>query len=261
MRGAFRVGIAALGAAASLAATAPAAHAWVKAAKAAGDPRTTWIVTRTTITIRSSDPVLLRFVRGSTVLLGCASAKPVEPLEPRLPPPVVRWGRTASSVTARVRTPIGRNLTVCDAVGAGGDPGFPLPTRFSRAPFDARWRRKLASTRQPGPLLAHAQLSGYWTVVGEVAGPRYENRYGILVRLPPPRVLVHKLNRPISGAKKARSRVRYARTLRGVALPHVVYVIGSGSSRKKLQMAVIGFDGRLYVMRARPDRRPRFGRA
>ena len=164
MRVARRLTIGGIAAAVCLAVAAPAAQAWVRTAEAAGDPQTTWVVTQSTITIRSTDPVLLQFVRGSQVRFGC-DERGAKAAHHRLP--LVYWGRTASSITAHVAGLVGSALTVCEAADVGGAPGFPLATgNFSRAPFDSAWRRRLAGTPAPGPLLAHYQLGGYWLIVG-----------------------------------------------------------------------------------------------
>jgi hypothetical protein len=166
----------------------------------------------------------------------------------------VLWRRTASAVTARVAEPIGRHVTVCDAVEVGDVPEFPTATVFSRAPFDARWRKLLGGTPPPGRLLAQAQLSEYWSRVDAVVGPQFLNRYGFLVRLPPARTLARKLSRPGSP-------VRDVPALAGVRVPRAVYVIGRGSSPKKLELGVIGFDGKRYVLHATvgANSHPKFG--
>jgi hypothetical protein len=53
----------------------------------------------------------------------------------------------------------------------------------------------------------------------------------------------------------------YAPTLAGVTVPHVVYAVGQGWGRKRVEFAVIGFDGRRYVLRARLGNHgpPKFG--
>jgi hypothetical protein len=235
------VGLAAAG---WLAMAAPAAQAWVRTAQAAGDPQTTWVVSATTITIRSTDPVFLSFVRGSHVLLGCNSSQQVAA---HRPPPIVFWPPTASSITARVRDRIGRHVTVCNAVEVGRVPGFPMATQFSVAPFDSASRKEFAGTPPPGRLLARAQLSEYWGAVEAVVGPAFLNRLGILVGLPRARVVAREL------------KLSYVPTLSGITVPHVAYVVGQGSGPKRLELAVIGFDGKLYVLHAQPDRPPRFG--
>jgi hypothetical protein len=102
-----RLSLGGIAAAVCLAAAPPAALAWVRTAQAAGDPQTTWIVTPHSITVRSSDPVLLSFVRGSRVLLGCASSPAVATYHPGR---AIFWGPSASSITARVDNRIGGTL-------------------------------------------------------------------------------------------------------------------------------------------------------
>lgn len=242
-RAAVRISGVGLTAAACLAIAAPVAQAWTRIAQAAGDPQTTWIVTRHTITMRSSDPVLLRFVRGSAVLLGCSSSGQVNA---RHPPPVVTWGRTASSVTAHVKDPIARHVRVCDAVGVGVVPGFLTATQFSQAPFDAVWRKRLARTLSPGPLLARAQLTEMWDGINRELPARLLNRLGELKRLPPARTLIRLVNPRFN---RARTGLRFAPTLGKVTAPGVAYLVGAGSGKRKLELAVIGFDGRRYVLR------------
>jgi hypothetical protein len=144
MRASGRVSIVGLAAAACLAVAAPAAQAWVKVATAAGDPQTTWIVTPHSITIRSTNPVLLRFVRNSDVLL-CQH-----------PPTPVFWGPTASSITLHTKAAIPRDLSDCEALEVGRVPGFLTALAFSRVGFTSASRRQLASTPPPGQLLARS---------------------------------------------------------------------------------------------------------
>jgi hypothetical protein len=247
VRVARRLSIGGIGAAIVLAVAPAAALAWVRTAKAAGDPQTTWIVTQNSITIRSTDPVLLKFVRGTQILFGCDDTSP--PVEPRHHAPNLVWGRTASSITAHVTGLNARDLTVCSADDVGGAPGFPYATGdFSRAPFNSAWRKRLAGTAPPGRLLAHDQLSDYWLALSFLVPPRYLDRFGIPTRLPPAPALVRYADRRLS---RARDGMLYAPTRAGVTVPRVVYAIGQGWGAKRLEFAVIGFDGRRYVLRAK----------
>lgn len=236
-----------------------AAQAWVRTAKAAGDPQTTWIVTQNSITIRSTDPVLLKFVRGTQILFGCDDTSP--PLEPRHHAPNLVWGRTASSITAHVTGLVAKHLTLCSADDVGGVPSFPYATAdFSRAAFSSAWRKRLAGTPSPGRLLARIQLNQYWLARSFLVPPRYLDRFGIPRRFPPAPALVRYADRRLS---PARDGILYAPTLAGVTVPRVVYVIGQGSGPRKLEFAVIGFDGRRYALHARlgNGRIPKFGPA
>jgi hypothetical protein len=48
---------------------------------------------------------------------------------------------------------------------------------------------------------------------------------------------------------RARAGLGYAPSLAEVTAPGVAYVVGRGSGKRKLELAVIGFDGRRYVLR------------
>jgi hypothetical protein len=119
-----------------------------------------------------------------------------------------------------------------------------------------------ASPAPPSPvkpvIAAHDELLSTWLSVDSAIGVRYTNRYGILIRLPPARTLVQIWNRhhPRLGEP-----MRYARTPAGVLPGKVVYVIGAGSSSKKLEMAVIGLNGRRYTLRTTVggNYHPKFG--
>ena len=244
MRIAARLGVAGLAVMACLAVGAPVAQAWVRTVKAAGDPLTTWTLTPNAVTIRSTNPVLLKFVRGHAVL-GCGTT-----------PKVVVRGEDASSITFRPRVRLPRNLGICDADEVGHVPGFLFATTFSRAPFSSVWRKRLASTPPPGQLLAGAQLLDYWTGLSLLVPGRYLNRVGDVIRLPPAAALVRHAKRVLIPLG---DRMLYAPTLAGVTVPGVVYAIGKGWGRKRLEFAVIGLDGRRYVLRARLGSRPKVG--
>lgn len=239
MRVARRLSIGGIGAAICLAVAAPAAQAWIETVKAAGDPLTTWTLTPRTITIRSTNPALLQFIRGQPVL-ACVRG--------RHGPEIVFWGVDASSITFHSAQALPRNLALCDAIDVGLRPGFLDATEFSRGAFSPAWRRRLASTPPPGRLLARDQLDQYWLARSFLVPPRYLDRFGMPTRLPPAPALVRFADRRLS---RARNGMRYAPTLAGVTVPGVVYAIGQGWGRRRAEFAVIGFDGRRYVLHAR----------
>src|ERR1700733_16137906 len=112
MRPIPRAGLVGLAAAAGLAFGTSAARAAVISARAAGDPQTAYTIAARTLTVTSSDPVLLEFVRGALVSIGCYT-KGGGVLN--------SWGGDgfwragASSVTIHVHTPTPRQLTHCQA--------------------------------------------------------------------------------------------------------------------------------------------------
>ena len=126
---------------------------------------------------------------------------------------------------------IGLALTACGATASAASPASPAaPAQSSVSPVTG----------------AHDQLLSTWLSVDSAIGAKYDNRYGILIRLPPARTLARIWNRhdPRLGQP-----MRYARTLAGVRVRGVVYVIGAGSSSKKLEMAVVGLNGTRYTLR------------
>jgi hypothetical protein len=137
-------------------------------------------------------------------------------------------------------------------------PGFLFATRFSGVGFTPVLRRQLAHTPGPGRLLARSQLTGYWFALSTLVALRDLNRLGEVIRLPRPSALVQHANRRLS---RAGDGVLFAPTLAGVTVPNVVYVIGRGSGAKRLEFAVIGFDGKRYVLHGRLGNHgpPRFG--
>jgi hypothetical protein len=232
-----------------LAVAVPAAQAWVKTVKAAGDPLTTWTLTPRTITIRSANPALLQFIRGQPVL-GCVRG--------RHGPEIVFWGVDASSITFHSARALPRNLGLCDAIDVGLKPGFLTAIRFSQGPFSSAWRKRLAATPPPGRLLARDQLFDYLDALSFLVPLRDLNLFGTVTRLPSAAALVRYADRRLS---PARNGILYAPTLAGVTVPDVVYAIGHGWGRKKLEFAVIGFDGRRYVLHATlgNNEHPKFG--
>lgn len=232
-----------------LAVAPAAAQAWVKTVKAAGDPLTRWTLTPRTITIRSTNPALLQFIRGQPVL-ACVRG--------RHGPEIVVWGVNASSITFHSARPLPRNLALCDAIEVGRVPGFLDATEFSRGPFSPAWRKRLASTPPPGRLLARDQLFEYLNALSVLVPLRDLNIFGTVTHLPSAAALVRHADRRLSPAREG---MLYAPTLAGVTVPGVVYAIGQGWGARRLEFAVIGFDGRRYVLHARlgNNEHPKFG--
>ncbi len=118
---------------------------------------------------------------------------------------------------------------------------------FSAAAFTARWRRLLASTAAPGLTIAQSQLSLDWAAIEVDIPTQFKAADGIPFALPPAVDVVASINRL---PRNRGPRLRYARTLAGVTQLGVTYVIGRGSGRTRMELAVLGYDGRLYVARA-----------
>jgi hypothetical protein len=100
-------------------------------------------------------------------------------------------------------------------------------------------------------LFARILLSEDWMAVHQFLPVRFLNRLGILTHLPAAPALVQMLQQPLrrSGAKLA-----YAATLADVAPDNVPAVIGQGSSTKRIEFAMRGLDGNVYVLRGRVGR-------
>lgn len=245
MRVAGRLGIGGLMVAVCLAVTAPAANALAVSVKALADPQTTYTVSGTAVTIQSTDVGLLRFVRGTEVDVDCISQRETTYWDADS-----RWGSRASAMTVRFKravTDVGR----CSAVEVGrtrlSREFLGQTIEFSAAAFTARWRRLLASTVAPGLTTAQSQLSLDWAAI-EVGIPnRFKAADGVPFALPPAVDVVASINRL---PRNHGPHLRYARTLAGVTQLGVTYVIARASGRTRMELAVLGYDGRLYVARA-----------
>ena len=137
----------------------------------------------------------------------------------------------------------------CETIGALR--GFPYNTTFSVVGFTPNWRHRLASTPPPGRLLAHILLTEDWAAVHQFLPARFLNRSGDLTRLPAAPTLVQLLQRPL---QQSGSKLVYAATLADVAPGNVPAVVGQGTSAKRIEFAVRGLDGNLYVLRGRAGR-------
>lgn len=225
-----------------LAFASASAQAAVRSARAAGDPLTTYTIRGRTLEIRSTDPVLLQVVRGSHLLVFCypASNRSIGTNG------VGRWSQRSSSVTVRLRANISGDIGYCETTGTL--PGFLYSSEFSRADFTARLRRRFASTPPPGRLFADLQLAGDWMGVHELLPLRFLTREGTVTSFPPAQTLVEMMKRPFS---KAGVRLLYAPDLADVTEPGVPYLVGQGSSSKRLEFAIVGLDGTLYLLKGR----------
>jgi hypothetical protein len=254
MRAAARAAIAGVGAAACLAFAAPAAQAVVESAQAWNDPQTTYTINGDTLTIQSSDPIVLEFVRGSELRAACYPARTSHMSRDF----VVRWGEHATSVTFHYPQAIPAPGE-CELIWvSGGAHPLPVATEFSVAPFTSYWQRQSAWVLPPGPFLARAELSGEWMGIEAILPMQYLSQYGFSTALPPAHVLVR-----IANARFRKGRLplglqglalRYTRTVAGVKVPGVPYVIGRGSTTKRLEMVVIGMDGKRYAYRTKVGR-------
>jgi hypothetical protein len=249
-----RASVAGIGAAACLAFAAPAAQALEQSVPAVDDSQTTYTLDGNTLTIQTSDPIVLEFVRGSELFASCYAGRTSH----RSGPLVERWGEHATSITFRYPQAFPR-VGACEATWvSGGAHPMPDATEFSVAAFNSYWRGQSSWLLPPGPLLARAELSGEWQGIEEILPAQYLNQSGITTALPPAPVLVR-----IANARFRRGRLalglhglalRYTRTVAGVKAPGVPYVVGSGSTTKRLELAVIGLDGRRYAYRTKVGR-------
>jgi hypothetical protein len=254
MRTIPRAGLVGLAAAASLAFGTSAARATAISATAAGDPETTYTIAARTLTVTSSDPVVLEFVRGAHVSLACYTKR--GGLLNGWGGDAI-WGRAASSVTVRMEAPAPRQLTRCQAfVVGGGRPQFATATLFSQAGLTPAWRRRLASTPSPGPFLARQQLAEDWSALYGVLPARDFNRQGQPSRLPSARNIVRALNRRL-GPPQSSAGLLYTATLDSVGVPGVPYVVGEGTGSRTLELAVIGLDGKRYALHLALGAKPR----
>jgi hypothetical protein len=107
-------------------------------------------------------------------------------------------------------------------------------------------------------LLARDQLFDYLGALSFLVPLRDVNLIGTVIHLPSAAALVRHADRRLS---PARDGMLYAPTLAGDTVPDVVYAIGQGWGRRKLEFAVIGFDGRRYVLHAKlgNNEHPKFG--
>jgi hypothetical protein len=83
--------------------------------------------------------------------------------------------------------------------------------------------------------------------VNQFLGVRFENRFGV-ARLPAAPKLVQILD---SKPPFAKEKLLYSPTLSGVTQPGASYVVGDGSNAKRLRLALLDVDGKLYVFDAR----------
>jgi hypothetical protein len=233
-----------LGVIACLALAASSARGAIRSYGAAGDPQTTYILHGRTLTISSTDPIVLQVVRGAHLLVMCDAASP----RGEGTRGFGRWRKSASSVSIRLAGDP-RDMVLCGVVGALA--GFPYNTTFSEVGLTPKWRHRLASTPPPGRLFAHILLSEDWMAVHQFLPVRFLTRTGVLTRLPAAPTLVQMLQRPLG---RAGAKLVYAATLADVAPGNVPAVVGQGSSTKRIEFAVRGLDGNLYVLRARVGR-------
>lgn len=152
------------------------------------------------------------------------------------------------------------SLATCSALEIADLPRefLGLPAFVAQAAFTAYWRRQWASSAPPGRYLARFQLSND-RVALEIGLPRrFKDARGLPVFPPPAKELVRMVDRH---PRKMEPYLLYARTLAGVTRPGVTYVVGRGTTRTTLAVAVIGFDGKLYVLRGKLAGQTEFGMA
>ncbi len=229
---------------ACLALAASSARAAVRSYGAAGDPLTTYTLHGRTLTISSTDPVVLQVVHGAHVLVMCEAASP----RGEGARGGGRWSASASSVSVHLSGAT-KHMVRCGAIGTLA--GFPGYTTFSEVGLTPKWRHRLASTPPPGRFLAHILLSEDWMAVHQFLPARFLTRTGILTRLPAAQVLVQMLQAPL---RRAGTKLVYAATLADVPPGNVPAVVGQGTSTKRIEFAVRGLDGNLYVLRGRAGR-------
>jgi hypothetical protein len=233
-----------LGVIACLALSASDARASVRSYGAAGDPQTTYTLRGRTLTISSTDPVVLQVVRGVHLLVMCQAAAPRAEGSRGFG----RWPKSGSSLSVHIAGDP-KHMVRCETIGDLR--GFPYATAFSQVGLTNKWRHRLASTPPPGRLFAHILLSEDWMAVHEFVPSRFLNRIGALTHLPVAPALVHMLQRPL---RRAGATLVYAATLADVAPGNVPAVVGQGSSAKRIEFAVRGLDGNLYMLRGRVGR-------
>jgi hypothetical protein len=218
-----------------------AAQATVRSVKADGDPATTYTLRGRKLTIASTDPVVLRFVRGYSVSGLCyGSPSGVSLLSE------ARWGKHATSVTLVVTRGDPTDIGYCFAVRSHGDPP---PVDFSGAQFKRGARRRLRlgpATAPPAEVIAQSELMDAWNAVNIDLEVAFPSQYALPPKtLPPATTLVE----VIDAERLYRSvKVSYAPTVQSIKQqPDIIYVVGRGTSTKAMELAVRGLDGKVYA--------------
>jgi hypothetical protein len=239
--------------AACIAATAlgsTAAHASVISVKADGDPATTFSLDGKKLTIASTDPVVLSFVRGHSVSGFCAGGP-----SGRLPALLngARWGKHAGSVTLRIIRLDPTDIGYCDVARVLGSGGYLRSVDFSGAQFRPGARRRLGlgpAVAPPAEVIAESELFNAFYSVNLDLEEAFPTQYGLPPKtLPSAKTLVEIIDaiRLYPSLK-----VLYAPTVQKIARkPGIVYVVGRGSSAKVLELAIRGLDGKLYAIHAK----------
>jgi hypothetical protein len=233
-----------------------------------GDPATTFRLTGTTLTVSTTDPVVLDAVRGRRLTLGCDGVPwcPTGSQRTGLPPAIgAVWGEHASSVTFD-RVPAHVSW-VALYTGAGGPALFGL--YVSDAAFTpaarAQMRKALGTAIGPAQNMARQNLRNENRTIqtGLTFYAANRNRFGLVSKYPAAPRIAKEIDElcvgtpgPRTCAKpnpSSRTPLLYAPTLAAVTQADRAYVVGTGTSAKTLELANIGLDRKLYILRAKPN--------
>lgn len=251
-----------------LAVATQAAGGSAGSAPAYGDPATTFTLTGRTLTVSSTDPVVLDVVRGRQLALGCDGLPWCDTGQVRhgLPPRIVAvWAEHASSVRFQ-RVPADVNWVELQ-VGAGGPALFGLIVADAAfTPAGRKHMRYLGAALAPAQSIARQNLRRENSTIQFVLtlNPANTNRFGLVRKFPSAQTIVTDVDESCFGRSGAArtcakpksssvTRLLYAPTLAGVTQPDYAYVVGAGTNAKMLELVNIGVDRRLYILRAKPN--------
>jgi hypothetical protein len=241
-----------------------------RSALAYGDPATTFRLTGSTVTVSSTDPLVLGFVRGRELLLGCDGVPFCASTRTRDHRPgtiAAAWGARASSVSFHHVAVGFSSAELLLDVGRPVSPAYFVTLRVAVAAFTPGARRHMLG--RYGPALAPAESIAQQILrnanlavqVGLTFYPTLTNKLGSVSEFPPAQTIVTDVDGLCSRGSSAGSscttpntatRVLYAATLAYVTNPDDAYVVGAGTASQMLELANIGLDHQLYTLRAKP---------
>jgi hypothetical protein len=202
-------------------------------------------------TVASTDFVLLAFVRGHGLQVGCYTSRAVHFQT------AAHWRKRAASVTVKFSTDLAVDVAWCTAARVP-TASFPYDQPFSVAEF-TRAARQLGFWDYGGKnhLPGRDKVPGPATIIaGMEFAPADEAVFQTLpalLRAPPggskrafpsARKLVASLDANTKFITKAKAKLLYAPTVAQVTVPTAVYIVGESSTRKRLLFATRGVDGK-----------------
>jgi hypothetical protein len=227
-----------------------AAQAATVSAPAFHDPRTTFTVSGTAVTVSSTNPSVLKRFAGQAVFVGCEAGigsldssgdSPTLPFDVTILGDKATWAAGAQSVTVVLPEDVSGRVDLC-GLGAISDPSA---NDTPEAPFTAAGRSEIASDQQDTADAAAARVARHQLRVAyraakaaaRATGGRFGNARAVAATI---------------RARHPKLRVRVARTPEGVKRRGVVYVIAGATGGRRIMLGERDSRGHLHVLSLTP---------